>query len=55
MQWHYGRWQVAPGAAAALAPSTWPGTQRSIAAGWLPWAGPDPAGDPAAVAPMGAG
>lgn len=32
-----GRWMIAPGHAAAAAPSTWPGTARAIAAGWQRW------------------
>ena len=37
MQWHDGRWLIAAGAAPARAPSTWPGSQRSIDAGWQTW------------------
>ncbi len=37
MQWSDGRWMIAPGAAAALAPSTWPGTDLSFRAGWRTW------------------
>ncbi len=45
MQWHPdpsvagvgGRWMIAPGTPPAVAPSTWPGTDRAIAAGWRPW------------------
>ena len=38
MQWHGGRWQIAPGAQPATAPSTWPGTVLAASAGWLAWA-----------------
>lgn len=37
MQWQQGRWWIAAGAAPAQAPSTWPGTEVSIAAGWRTW------------------
>lgn len=37
MQWHDGRWQLAPGPAPAQAPSTWPGSESSIRAGWKTW------------------
>ena len=37
MQWSDGRWQVAPGAAPAKAPSAWPGSVAAIEAGWLAW------------------
>lgn len=37
LQWQRGRWLIAPGAAPAAAPSTWPGTDLSHAAGWRPW------------------
>lgn len=32
-----GRWIIAPGTSAAPAPSTWPGTELSFAAGWRTW------------------
>lgn len=38
MQWHEGRWQIAPGTQPATAPSTWPGTELAASAGWLAWA-----------------
>jgi hypothetical protein len=38
LQWSAGRWQIAPGAQPAPAPSTWPGTQLAARAGWLTWA-----------------
>lgn len=41
MQWADGRWQIAPGAAPALAPSAWPGSRAAVAAGWLTWVGPE--------------
>lgn len=34
MQWDGTRWEIAAGTAPAVAPSTWPGSQRSIDAGW---------------------
>lgn len=37
MQWQAGRWVIAPGAPAAAAPATWPGTALSADAGWRPW------------------
>ena len=37
MQWTDGRWQIAPGAAPARAPSAWPGSAAAVAAGWLTW------------------
>jgi len=37
MQWADGRWMIAPGAPPAQAPSTWPGSQRSLDAGWRLW------------------
>ena len=39
MQWHAGRWMIAPGTPPARAPSTWPGSDLSIKAGWRTWAG----------------
>ena len=32
-----GRWMIAPGASPARAPSTWPGSELSIRAGWRTW------------------
>lgn len=41
MQWHDdeqgGRWMIAPGAHPARAPSTWPGSQAAVDAGWSTW------------------
>ena len=37
MQWADGRWQIAPGAQPARAPSAWPGSKAALAAGWLTW------------------
>jgi hypothetical protein len=37
MQWHHGRWMVAPGTPPAQAPSTWPGSDLSLKAGWRTW------------------
>jgi len=37
MEWIDGRWQVAPGAEPAPAPSAWPGSNAAVAAGWLAW------------------
>lgn len=54
MQWHVaqstwtagdgGRWMIAPGAPAAAAPSTWPGTDIAFKAGWRTWASSDEPG-----------
>ena len=41
MQWTDGRWQIAPGAPPAAAPSAWPGSKAAVAAGWLSWVGPE--------------
>jgi len=37
MQWHEDRWMIAPGPEPARAPSTWPGSELSIQAGWRTW------------------
>jgi hypothetical protein len=37
MQWQHGRWMIAPGTPPAKAPSTWPGGELSIKAGWRSW------------------
>lgn len=37
MQWADRRWQIAPGAAPAEAPSAWPGSVAAVSAGWLTW------------------
>jgi hypothetical protein len=37
MQWQHGRWMIAPGPLPATAPSTWPGSELSIKAGWRSW------------------
>lgn len=37
MAWHGSRWFIAAGDPPAQAPSTWPGSQRSVDAGWLRW------------------
>jgi hypothetical protein len=37
MQWDGSRWIVGAGSPPAQAPSTWPGSQRSVDAGWRPW------------------
>jgi hypothetical protein len=37
MQWHNERWMIAPGTPPAKAPSTWPGSELSIKAGWRSW------------------
>jgi hypothetical protein len=53
MQWHPeptrensagGRWMIAPGAPAATAPSTWPGTELAFKADWRTWARRDDTG-----------
>jgi hypothetical protein len=40
MQWHNRRWMIAPGVPPAQAPSTWPGSDLSIRAGWRIWVDP---------------
>ena len=37
MQWDADRWVIGPGLAPASAPSTWPGTDLAIDAGWRTW------------------
>lgn len=37
MAWHGGRWQIAPGSPPAKAPSTWPGSDLALQAGWRTW------------------
>ena len=37
MQWQNGRWMIAPGTPPTKAPSTWPGSELSIKAGWRSW------------------
>ena len=37
LQWTGDRWMIAPGAPPAAAPSTWPGSDLSIRAGWRTW------------------
>lgn len=37
MQWDTDRWVIGPGTSPAPAPSTWPGTDLAIAAGWRTW------------------
>lgn len=39
MTWHAGRWMIAAGTPPARAPSTWPGSDLSIKAGWRTWVG----------------
>ena len=36
LQWTGDRWLIAPGTPPAPAPSTWPGSDASVRAGWLP-------------------
>ena len=36
MQWTGDRWLIGPGAPPASAPSTWPGSDASVVAGWQP-------------------
>lgn len=45
------RWMIAPGAPAAPAPSTWPGTELSFAAGWRTWVTAPPSPPPPTEAP----
>lgn len=37
MQWQDTRWMIAPGTPAVQAPSTWPGSDVSVRAGWRTW------------------
>lgn len=37
MAWHDERWQIAPGTPPAKAPSTWPGSELALQAGWRTW------------------
>lgn len=37
MQWSDGRWLIGPGTPPATAPSTWPGSDLAIRAGWRTW------------------
>ena len=37
MTWHDGSWQIAPGTPPAKAPSTWPGSDLALQAGWRTW------------------
>lgn len=37
MSWHDGRWQIGPGTPPAKAPSTWPGSDLAVQAGWRTW------------------
>ncbi|MBM6402610.1 hypothetical protein [Phycicoccus sonneratiae] len=37
MQWQHDRWMIAAGARPAAAPSTWPGTDLALQAGWRTW------------------
>lgn len=43
MTWQDGRWLIAPGTPPAQAPSTWPGSQKAIDAGWRTWVEAEPA------------
>ena len=43
MQWAQGRWLIAPGTPPAKAPSTWPGSQKAVDAGWRTWMEAEPA------------
>lgn len=38
MQWQHDRWMIGPGTPPAKAPSTWPGSDLSLRAGWRTWA-----------------
>jgi hypothetical protein len=42
MQWVGGRWMIAPGTPPAPAPSTWPGTDLALEAGWRTWVSVQP-------------
>lgn len=37
MSWHDDRWQIGPGTPPAKAPSTWPGSDLAVQAGWRTW------------------
>lgn len=37
MGWRAGRWMIAPGTPPARAPSTWPGSDLAVKAGWRTW------------------
>jgi hypothetical protein len=39
MGWRAGRWMIAPGTPPARAPSTWPGSDLAVKAGWRTWVG----------------
>lgn len=45
MQWVGGRWMIAPGKPPAPAPSTWPGTELALEAGWRTWNTANPTHD----------
>lgn len=49
-----GRWMIAPGETPALAPSTWPGSEAAIAAGWKMWVDAEPAAGPGSHDPAAA-
>lgn len=41
MQWTTDGWRIGPGTPPAPAPSTWPGSELSVRAGWLPLTRPE--------------
>jgi len=41
MQWTPDGWRIAPGTPPAPAPSTWPGSELAVKAGWLPLTRPE--------------
>lgn len=43
MTWRQGRWMIAPGTPPAKAPSTWPGSEKALEAGWRTWVEAEPA------------
>lgn len=43
MTWQDGRWRIAPGTPPARAPSTWPGSEKALEAGWRTWVEAEPA------------
>jgi hypothetical protein len=49
MAWTGERWRIAPGQAPARAPSTWPGSELSVRAGWRTWIETDPTRRPAST------
>ena len=53
MAWTGDRWRIAPGQAPARAPSTWPGSELSVRAGWRTWVETAPTRGPASIGATG--